>query len=493
MKTGELLDCPFCNFTDHDHYFLLQHVETIHPEGGRPSPFTVRDEVTHQLEPPVEEMEGARDSSSEYIECQCGEFCLLTEFESHLDMHYAEGMGFDETPKTPADQASSGDILSPGKASPPQMEITLPSPLHIVTSGPSQPIPIRSVVECSHRSASRRSGNAVRDFMDVLRHSTSPTPTKPSQATRNRVPRRLGRAELGPHAHEEQMPDWLRKELEVGAKVKVVNQITPDGRLLRIENIANEVRGIIPVIVQLCEQDPTVSKAYLCHSDVTHVVKLAKEGGFCGYRNIQMMISYIHDARSDGYEHFPGRLPSIIQVQDMIESAWDRGFNSLGRIETGGIRGTRKYIGTPEAQALLQSLGIGCSADAFNEGKELPTHERLLEAVEQYFLASCPPSSSQKVCRTSLPPIYFQHPGHSMTIVGFERRNNGSCDLLVLDPMFKPSPGVSRFIGVQFRAAAPEKLLKAYRRGSSYLRKYSTFEILKLASRAPERAGWHGL
>lgn len=69
--------------------------------------------------------------------------------------------------------------------------------------------------------------------------------------------------------------------------------------------------------------------------------------------------------------------------------------------------------------------------------------------------------------------------GHSMTIVGFERRNNGSCNLLILDPMFKPSPGVSRFIGVQFRTAAPEKLLKAYRRGSSYLRKYSTFEILK--------------
>lgn len=69
--------------------------------------------------------------------------------------------------------------------------------------------------------------------------------------------------------------------------------------------------------------------------------------------------------------------------------------------------------------------------------------------------------------------------GHSMTIVGFERRMNGSGDLLVLDPMFKPSPGVSRFIGVQFRTAAPEKLLKAYRRGSSYLRKYSTFEILR--------------
>ena len=144
----------------------------------------------------------------------------------------------------------------------------------------------------------------------------------------------------------------------MGAKVNVTNQITPDGRVLRTENIANEVRGVISVIAQLCEQDTAVSRAYLCHSDVTHVVKLAKEGGFCGYRNIQMMISYIRDARSAGHQHFQGRLPSIIQIQDMIERAWDRGFNSLGRIETGGIRGTRKYIGTPEVSSYRRCYKI---------------------------------------------------------------------------------------------------------------------------------------
>ncbi len=69
--------------------------------------------------------------------------------------------------------------------------------------------------------------------------------------------------------------------------------------------------------------------------------------------------------------------------------------------------------------------------------------------------------------------------GHSLTIVGFERRKNGSCNLLVLDPMFKPSPGIYRLIDVKFRTSAPEKLLKAYRRGESYLDKYSNFEILK--------------
>jgi hypothetical protein len=42
----ESFSCPFCDFTDHDSYFLLQHVELIHPENGE-SPFiaTERDEA----------------------------------------------------------------------------------------------------------------------------------------------------------------------------------------------------------------------------------------------------------------------------------------------------------------------------------------------------------------------------------------------------------------------------------------------------------------
>lgn len=156
------------------------------------------------------------------------------------------------------------------------------------------------------------------------------------------------RKELGPHAHEERMPEWLRKQLEIGAKVTIFNQINLAGRPVRVETIANEIQGIVPVLAQLCEQDTALSRVYLCHPDVTHVVKMAKEGGFCGYRNIQMLISYIRDAYSEGHERFLGRLPSVPQLQELIENAWDRGFNPMGRIETGGIRGTRKYIGTPE-------------------------------------------------------------------------------------------------------------------------------------------------
>lgn len=62
--------------------------------------------------------------------------------------------------------------------------------------------------------------------------------------------------------------------------------------------------------------------------------------------------------------------------------------------------------------------------------------------------------------------------------MGLEVRKNGSYNLLVFDPMFKPSPGIYRLIGTQFRAAAPERLLKAYRRGEAYL-KHSSYEILQ--------------
>jgi len=71
-----------------------------------------------------------------------------------------------------------------------------------------------------------------------------------------------------------------------------------------------------------------------------------------------MLCSYIIGAESQGYEGFNGRIPSIFQIQDYIETAWDIGINSQGRIETGGIRGTRKYIGTPDVSKLARTLHL---------------------------------------------------------------------------------------------------------------------------------------
>jgi hypothetical protein len=61
-----------------------------------------------------------------------------------------------------------------------------------------------------------------------------------------------------------------------------------------------------------------------------------------------MVTSYINGTQSQGFQIFKGKTPSIFDIQEYIEHAWDIGINSQGRAETGGIRGTRKYIGTPD-------------------------------------------------------------------------------------------------------------------------------------------------
>ena len=68
-----------------------------------------------------------------------------------------------------------------------------------------------------------------------------------------------------------------------------------------------------------------------------------------------MLSSYIIGAKSQGCEVFNGKVPTIFDIQEYIEHAWDIGINASGRVETGGIRGTRKYIGTPDVSGALAS------------------------------------------------------------------------------------------------------------------------------------------
>jgi hypothetical protein len=144
------------------------------------------------------------------------------------------------------------------------------------------------------------------------------------------------------------MPRWLHDQLEAGPKITAVNRIGRDGRLIKHDQVQNETPGIIPILAQLSALDRSVKQAYYCHPSTLHVGKTPHEGGFCGYRNIQMLLSYIQGAKAQGYEEFPGRLPTVLKMQDHIEDAWDKGINEIGRVQTGGIRDTRKYIGTPE-------------------------------------------------------------------------------------------------------------------------------------------------
>ncbi|KAK3359268.1 peptidase family C78-domain-containing protein [Lasiosphaeria hispida] len=439
------MTCPFCSWeTAEGEYAMLLHMETLHPEGD--SPFVAKDDDKDSANAKV-------DGEAQYAECPvegCGEMLSLDEMDYHIELH--------------ADEA--GTDLDGGLAQ---------SAVHEARASTSSPSPSRAHREAERqRRAARASevtsnqSKAISAWKKLLKMpdssaSSTLSPrrrqnTKPASKSDSTRGKRLGKAQLGKYAHEDRMPDWLVSLLQKGGQVKS--------------------EGVVSVIAQLLEQCSSTKYAYLCHPQVQHISKLRREGGFCGYRNIQMITSYINAVEFQGSRHLDGKTPTIFQIQDFIESAWDEGINSQGRVETGGIRGTRKYIGTPEALAMFRLLDISCDAQGFKNREPGKSEELLIEYVENYFQSGVT-DPTQRVRLTNLPPIYFQHAGHSMTIIGLEKSRSGGKNLLVFDPMFHDASNIVKLVGQKFSHPFPDLALKFYRRGGRYLRKYREFEVLR--------------
>ncbi|KAG0040705.1 hypothetical protein BGZ82_011243 [Podila clonocystis] len=189
-------------------------------------------------------------------------------------------------------------------------------------------------------------------------------------------------------------------------------------------------------------------------------------GWGCGYRNIQMMLSYVVQQQcpaSQGRANSPLLntgfplndplvIPTIPQIQQQLEYAWSLGFDSVGARQLGHkVEGTKKWIGTTEAWSVLSSLGVRCSVlDFHTPTGPGGTHPAMLTAVHNYFREppwsplSAPtsinlphidiPTDGTRIVQTAKPPLYMQHQGHSKTIVGIEILESGIANLLVFDP-----------------------------------------------------------
>lgn len=492
-----LLACPMCDFAvlSTDDYILQLHFEQMHTTD---SPFKIEDDQEPPL-PATAKRKHVTDTPSSddeegTVTCpepDCGELVLLTDFNDHLDFHAAESLSFDETTGKYHSQHPSATM-------------------HDLARHPQSAFSGHTFADCDqktstrhddhgHRHKHKKHGHRPRSNTNSSEKSTlsrsilSFNPfAKPDKAVRPpNKSARLGRSELGPYAWEDRMPRWLHEQLAAGPEITVVNRIGRGGRLIKQEQVQNETPGIIPILAQLSALDRAVQEAYYCHPSTLHIGKTPKEGGFCGYRNIQMLVSYIQGAKAQGHEEFPGRTPGILKLQDLIERAWDKGINAIGRTQTGGIRDTRKYIGTPEAQAFFLSSEINCAVQQFSDDKEhnIEAHVTLLNAIECYF-AQAAVKDGSSVYKTLLPPIYLQQPGHSITIIGFERRRDGACNLVVLDPMYSTSPAMHKLLGRKNIHSPRPEVLHAYRRGPRQLRKHAAFEILMLTATPPLFPAW---
>jgi hypothetical protein len=133
-----------------------------------------------------------------------------------------------------------------------------------------------------------------------------------------------------------------------------------------------------------------------------------------------------------------------------------------------------------KAHALYQNLSIPCKVYQFGDKARVLAHDQLLDHVEAYFKTAARDNDRSKVVTTLRPPIYFQRPGHSMTIVGLEVMRNGMRNLLVFDPMYRAPGAMEQLVRRERRLNGPNhKLMSAYRRAEYRLEPYLDFEVLE--------------
>ena len=450
----ERITCPFCGVSSTEAVAIQLHVEENHADNSTPSEKEAVSDLNHGNV-------GAGQSMTiedEWTKCTrpgCGEYVHMSDVDEHLEMHAAVAN---------VDNVAGVSVTRPLPSSRQQA-------LDKSHAKNNQNSLDRSLKQSSHSLLDYFSGNSY--------HGGS----RPKQFHGPRQPGRLGKHELGPHAFEKAMPAEVRRRLVNGALPRMTNRITSNGRLQQEGIVDNETAGVVPVIGDLCALDPSTSMTYLCHPNVKHVHKIQCDGNFCGYWNIQMLLSHLQASRrASGIQLLPELLPNVLQIQDTIEQAWSDDVCSYGKIETGGIRGTRKWIGTSEALAYFTQIGVNAEALCFRDEDESSGDlavVSMLDYVEAYFMSGLDGAKHHHNSHiTQLAPMYFQRSGHSMTIIGLERKKDGSRNLLLYDPSFGTSDGMNRLLAARRMTAAPEALLKAYRKSDHTLARWNEFELI---------------
>ncbi|KAI8388851.1 peptidase family C78-domain-containing protein [Radiomyces spectabilis] len=219
-----------------------------------------------------------------------------------------------------------------------------------------------------------------------------------------------------------------------------LNALKPSSRTAFVS--AAVIPQLIPQFRELYIQGVTTC-AYLCSLSVDHVATgLLDLGWGCGYRNCQMLLTYV-EAYQKPYSRIIRHIPDIEGLQILLEKAWADQFDPQGAEQLKHrVHRTRKWIGTTEVYTILTYLGIRCSiVDFATPSGPNNAHDALFDWVQRYFEGAdtdIVPADTEKTEQhttiTDRPPIYLQHSGHSRTIIGIEVLPDGKRNLLIFDP-----------------------------------------------------------
>ncbi|KAL8142704.1 hypothetical protein V2J09_015736 [Rumex salicifolius] len=235
--------------------------------------------------------------------------------------------------------------------------------------------------------------------------------------------------------------------------------------------------GLLALLKNCLESEANYSRSILSgYIDHFESTESEDKGWGCGWRNIQMATSHLLMHRPEAKEVLFGGcgfVPDISSLQRWLEVAWKKGFDVVGSSHFAGrVCGTKMWIGTTECAALFRSFGLRARVVDFDGkiiassiGKEYgpmdkyvsrnrltnrhksddrlvkknKIYQALVDWVWNYFSDhSSAHSVKQCVSVTNKMPLYFQHNGHSRTIVGIQlkQQKNGMkhYNLLILDP-----------------------------------------------------------
>lgn len=191
--------------------------------------------------------------------------------------------------------------------------------------------------------------------------------------------------------------------------------------------------GIIPLLEAALRK--AGSNYRLCIS-FTHVSQTGvAEGCYwsCGYRNIQQLCTALMKIPAFKAKLFngDGDIPDVNGLQAWIEKAWSAGFDTAGQQQLGGsLVGSDLWIGATECAALLRYFGLKAEVVDFSssqDGSSAQLGDRLINWIKIYY----------DYCKRNgglILPLYFQHDGHSRTIVGYEY-NDKKTSILIFDPV----------------------------------------------------------
>ncbi|TKA38190.1 hypothetical protein B0A54_09130 [Friedmanniomyces endolithicus] len=450
------IQCPFCDICSTEPFVIHAHIEEDHAECPTISNIDAASaKHLSQSNLPQITAPPATEDDEQWTKCtrpRCGEYVLLSDIDEHLEMHVSLDI-------------SDAALSASHARSPKDGKSTAARQANVKESQTSRSDP--------HKP---KTGRTLLEYFSGVSYHGRPPPQQSKRVAAALPLGRLGKRELGPHAFEKQMPDNVRRHLLNDALPHQVNRLDGNGKLAPETVVDNETSGIISMLARLCTEDKDVDATYLCHPSVKHVNKLRCDGNFCGYWNVQMMLSYLQTAGA-----LPGmrQTPNILQIQDTIEQAWSNDILPHGRQETGGIRGTRKWIGTSEAAAYFTQLGVSVEACAFEDAGHELAAVALLDHIEAYFIGGLENADRRGTSHvTQLAPVYFQRLGHSMTIVGLQRNRDGSRELLVFDPSFETSVAMRTLLSGKRSRAQLENLLKPYRRSDQSWARWEEFEIM---------------